>query len=276
MPHRDGTPTNNERIFETQGVALEAYTTDFLMVFEGDVPASYSNKPVNQLHFRAVMEPHSPTGSGVVREVFTAHPLREEDVEAMVDNPFLERRYPSADIERYLALAADIAEVTVNNALDIRRTLTEPGAIIFDYTAEMANGRTRHVGSLKEKPTTLSSASGLAMARMVLSHVKDTHKIDNTTPSAERPDYATHSLKHHLYYPVSDRVPINGHEPLGYLVTYLQEMECRAEQTRQSITRMSQLSGGAVIVEGLTKQLERYIAAAETARQYIPDNTSDL
>lgn len=279
MPRRDGFDTNQEMLADFNHGAHLAYVDAFEREYENGVPDSFKDKPLQFIELEIERRPFdwqgvidgapglteelglSDTLSRLIEtqyqdkirtETLGIHALTLSDVDFMINDHLTMRTLPEHAHEAFRQTANAIANLRIGDSAAIVRAVPANG-IVADYTATLSDdpgGRSRHIGTLKEKPAKESIALGKAFVEDALDYIHSDQFVDRVSFNALREAViCAKTTSHRFTIPIRPDVPLNGHEPIRYLHAYQVKMRRGMEIRGERLQRLRDLGAPDTIIE---------------------------
>ncbi len=257
MPRRDGFPTNQEMVVEFNELSRTAFVNAFERLSEDGLPAAFEDKPLDLMYLDASkrVPKFMRVDGAVVDERLLVEPLNEEHVSYIPDTLGF-RDTPEDVLENYRDIARRIGETTLHNGLDIATVLPVEG-IVADYTAFYPGVRTRHISTFKEKPAKASIVAGKFFAEQAIHEIntpfEDKHfdlgNFQKVVAAMEDLSNQGGVVRHSLSFQKVPGLPLNGHEPKGFLNAYANTMLDRTITTAARLQRAKELGYPDLVIE---------------------------
>jgi hypothetical protein len=258
MPRKDGLPTNEEMLYTFNGIGRDvfvaAYNRDFLA---SEVPKWLVGKQIGNIVLK-ISRNNSPdedsTGLPILRETL------QMSLPSVLDSDFVQHFHlrwqgDTTKAETMLLTTMVIGSLAVGETISADE-LPNVG-VITDWTGfrnRQELGRTRHVGTLKEKPAKKSLAAGISMAGDALQYV-NTSKFDRTPKdllinAIFGGDEEFDNYRHEWRLPYSPDIKYSGYESLAYLERLYTSVQLKIETRKKMLERFNELCAPAEFTEG--------------------------
>lgn len=275
MPRRDGLPTNSELLLEFNAASHRAYVRAYDLMTATGLPDAYQDKPLKFLTVnfnKASLDGALP----VQKEDLDITTLYPGDAEELPYN-YAYARFPEEVLQRYVDAAEIADDITLCDDLVLGDVLPVE-AIDAEYVLTYRDGRRRHIESYKDKPAKQSIVSGTYFANeaydylgtdeaLIPSRRKITRALIQValTGYGEQPSVMTHrfELRRTPY------LPLNGHEPRGFLEVYAREMFAVAMRRGEEVAHMRERHAPDILVDIRQSDYELYHAAYERAQAIL-------
>lgn len=246
----------------TEG-AREVYVRAYERQLEGNLPLGYMDKPISVLTLHLIssaVQPLSP--SAVDQEHLLAQPLSQEQA-AVLPRHLQFRDYPPEVWQHYHTLATKLAATSMTNTLQLRPVM-DSGGVTGEYLASFPSGQTRVVQSFTDKPVKQFLAAAKYFTEEALEYVNSTAFEANSQGGAvpfggSDPE---RTWGHVFSIAMTLDLPLNGYEPLPFLLDYRRRME---QQYRRAQERLDDMEVGMLnhthFAEDQRDRVERLVQA---------------
>lgn len=254
MPRRDGFPTNNELQDQLEVAGTQLFVAAYQHELDSKVPNHLKDKPLGHIALTIVEKAVVPEGLSETTAVsyteLYMRPIEQGDAEYGLEE-HLRWRGDEVKHDRRIFAAQIIGEAVLTDETHIDDL--PPEAIITDFTAHMLNtNRTRHVGTLKEKPTKMSLVAASGAVENAFDYVNSTdfekaaelRTIDRALFGI-RSEYD--QFVHRWTIPFRSDLVFNGYESKSYLTKYVQY----SQHNIDTYQRMLQRSEGRVVPQSI-------------------------
>lgn len=274
MPRRDGFPTNEEMLGQFNQNGRNIFVAALEHDFAHKIPDHMRGKQLAHLRLQInhiMPEPEEGITNAVTGEDLDMRIMDGWNVEFVRENHLRWKGTPIADrIDTEVTYFSD----TVLDDTFVPATIGK-WAVQTDYTAFMANTqRTRHVGTLKEKPTKMALVSGIALEEAAEAYVRSS---DFEVPFRQRLGGVLlfgvgvdsfQPFDHKWFMPFQAGMTFNGFESRYYLEGCLERAQQSLQTTTDRLARLKDLGAPERILESDTNRLAELrtsIASAKTA-----------
>lgn len=268
MPRRDGLDTNQEMLVDFNTKSREAFVAAYEKQFDGSPPDAYIGKPLNALSLHVVkrLVRTDIEEDAIRRQELKVRTLHEGDVDFMKEHLTMRQR-PQDVHDHYAAVAATIGTTVIDHALDLRKTVPVEG-VVADYAADLA-ARTRHVGTLKEKPTKFSLALGKTFADEVIEYIDS----EGFMIAKDAPEVAAviSDTTHHFSLEMRPDIPLNGRESTAWLNEYANKMLGQVQSLGARLQRLEDIGAPEVILAHVRASYDQAVAALKRVEKIIEE-----
>ena len=274
MPRRDGFPTNEELLDTFNQNGRDIFVAALEHDFAHKMPDYMKGKQLGDI-FLKVHHIIPPSVEGFTNPVngekLEMTTLDESDADYVRSDHL---RWKGTDVGDRIDLETMFLAETILDDDFVPATIGK-WAVYTSYTASMeGTTRTRHVDTLKEKPTKQALISGIVLEEAVSDYVRSTdfeipaeeRAIDAVLFGRGREDFRP--FMHNWGITFRAGMTFNGYESDYYLQYCLDEAQYSLERTMERTKRMQEMGGPAIIIDDLTEKAKRLkisIASAKNA-----------
>lgn len=270
MPRRDEFYTNQQMLIDFNAESHEVLVSAYENQLGDRIPDALNGKPLNAISLYVTKRlVHADIEEDVIRnQELNVRPLCKQDTEDMKVHLSLRER-PQDVQNHYANIAARIADISIDHNLGLRALIPVEG-IIANYTARLTDspyGPTRHVGTLKEKPTKVSLALGKTFADEASTYVRSrAFVLASIVPSVA---YLLSDTTHRFGLEMRTDIPLNGYESKEWLNAYANKMFAKETTSGTNLERMKALRVPDAIVDSLQIRYDEIVAALRRVEEIL-------
>jgi hypothetical protein len=233
------------------------------------VPLGLQQKPLKNIYLTLERETPDPLPQGVQHEELMVRPLNFILADELNAHPRMQDA-PADVLAHYTTIAERIEATTLDNELHIGDILPA-GAIVADYWASFPD-RTRHIGTLKQRPAKASIVAGAYFAEEALGYVQSPAFSTYTDPD-EAGD--TGQLRHEFQLDYDPELPLNGHETTQFLLGFAEDALRHIAKITGNLEKLRALQAPELILERDTERLASYQAATKRILHILRERRRD-
>jgi hypothetical protein len=270
MTREDGFSTNPEMLADYSEVSRQLYIGAYNALAGQEIEPGLAGKPIQflRLYVNHVFDPavHS-LPKGIFNEELAIKPKTELFVgSALPGRPEYEEA--PEDIQDYRrSLYKRVMDTAISPGLNIEDVIV-PGTIFAAYVAYTKKGDVAHTLFPEAgKPVKARISAATYLAEQALDYVMANGVEHDWQISEKYPTEDEESLNVKFELMIDAELPLNGNEPVSFLLQYLDAMLTYAEEGRKKLAEYEQmkltLPGVEVLMELQQDRVDMQLAAAE-------------
>lgn len=277
--------TNKEMLVDFNALSRDIFATAYELGSEreGFIDA-LEGKPIGALYLKIVASLpgessyDSVVGPDAVRQQsITIRPLHTRDKSRIYGMHSMDRA--TRDVhEVYDALAHRLGGVLMQRALDVDAVLPPEGVIAQYYATRTDAPRTLGVKTLESKSKKDNLILAKTFAAESLEYVRSSAYAYNTKGVTYQYEdvFAPRGaiFSHEFMLSVDIDIPLNGHEPKPYILTYKQTMEQKQQEILAHIERLASTGHGNGVLRQRMRVADKYARAIERANELLDEDMS--
>ncbi len=259
MSRKDGLPTNAEILADFRCASRQVFVQAYDRQFSGEkLHPGFEDKPLSSLYLTVGDTGQEPQLGrvSVLAELLSIQSIDKRIGPMIEAHPTLSQLPPDVK-DRYRKLGADTTEIALTKGLSIASVLPME-AVNANYYAHLSDGKEVNIGVFEKRQTKMNLIAAKYFANEALVYVRSD---DFDDPDSE--------FIHDFGLEISVDLPLNGHEPLQFLIEFRRRMV--NEYNRWYQTSLVQVPDPEI--QMTVNQIKAYVSkcakAAEQAQVFI-------